>query len=56
MLRLATLRSLLIIGVVVFVVVGLSLKLIVGLPTWAAIAIPGFVIGGVEGIAERARS
>jgi hypothetical protein len=55
MLRRGSLRSLLIIGVVGFVVVGLSLKLIGGLPTWAAIAVPGFVIG-VEGIAERARS
>jgi hypothetical protein len=39
--------------VVVFVVVGVALHVLVGLPTWLAIVIPGFALGLLEGVVRR---
>jgi hypothetical protein len=42
-------------AVLLFVVVGLALHFILGLPTWLAIVIPGFALGVMEGVAQRGR-
>jgi hypothetical protein len=39
-----------------FVAVALVLRLLAGLPVWAAIAIPAFVVGGFEGLPQHART
>jgi hypothetical protein len=45
----------LIAGVVLFVAVGLALHFLLGLATWLAIVIPGFVLGVLEALARGGR-
>jgi hypothetical protein len=46
-------RRRLVVGVVVFVVVGVALHVLIGPPTWLVIVIPGFALGQLEGVAQR---
>jgi hypothetical protein len=43
-------------GVVIFVAVGLALHYAAGVPVWASIVIPGFILGAVSGLRQRSRT
>jgi hypothetical protein len=46
-------RRRLVVGVAVFVGVGVALHVIIELPRWLAIVLPGFALGQMEGVAAR---
>jgi hypothetical protein len=46
-------RRRIVVGVVAFVLVGVALHVLIGLPTWPAIVIAGLALGLLEGVAQR---